>query len=287
MKAIFIISICLIFLNTNIYAKYLMIEISAIIDSSNHFDKNTDSIIREYKYQDKNVSVISFDKRDKEKEKFIKNRFAISDFNYGIRAKWKIFFDKNKINVYAQSKKLISYLYKKNIKYTCIINNSENIADKYILNLKDKNNSKIIITDKIKNEISIQINKKDIAVIDGDTILYNNTQYRFLGIDAPEIAQIPYGSMASNFVYEQIKNASEVSIKIAEYDIYDRILAHIIIDGKSLSLILMQNKLSIQSITTYGDNGFESISTEILLYARKQGRLPFLSPSTFRKKNRK
>ncbi len=285
---IFIIVVILISFNDKLYSKDLVIEMSAVLDSHNEFDRNIDSIIREYIYEGKKVYVISLSERVAAKETTIKNRYNISNFYYSIGKSQKLLNKRNVI--FAQSEELISYLKSRNIKYSRVVNDksyNKSSNNKYLLKLEDKNNAKILLTDKMKNLIDIKLNKNSVIVLDGDTILYNNIKYRFLGIDAPEMAQEPYGEIAKNFVFEAIKNADVVSIKIAEFDIYGRVLAHIMVDGKPLSLLLMQNKLALQTVTTYGDNGFAEITTQILEYAKKQGRLPFKSPSAFRREQAK
>ncbi len=273
----------------------LIIEMSAIVDKSGNIDSSIDSVIRSYKYKSKNVSIVSFEAIDSNKEDMIKTRFLVSNFYYNKHAAKKISSSKKKSDFYAQSDKMIMLLDNAKIKYTQVLNDTDmaqNVGDENLLKLKNKNDMTLLVSDNIKELVGVKINKDDVVVIDGDTIDYHNVRYRFLGIDAAEMEQSPHGSIASNFVYQKIKNANEVYINVCSHDIYNRVLAHVFIDRisiqNSLSIMLLTNRLAIQTVTNYGDNGFEEVSQFIIDYSKNnRKRLPFTSPSNFRKKNRK
>ncbi len=289
MKYIYII-LYLITFQTLIYANDLVIEMSAIIDKSNNIDFTIDSVIRNYKYKNKNVSVVSFKTMDPNKENMIKSRFLVSNFYYDKHASKKILSSKKKTDFYIESHEMIAILENAEIEYTQVLNNPEmakSIGDKNLLQVKNKNGV-ILISNNIKEVIGVKINKDDVIVIDGDTINYHNVRYRFLGIDAPEMEQTPHGSIASNFVYQKIKNANDVYINVSNRDIYNRVLAHIFVDNESLSLMILTNRLAIQNVTYYSDNGFEEISKSIVSYSKNnRKRLDFLSPRTFRQRKKK
>ncbi len=290
MKHICIILFILTF-KTLIYANDLVIEMGAIINKHGDVDARIDSVIRHYKYKRKNVSVLSFEPIDHSKEDIIKSRFLVSNFYYNKNATKKITSSKKKHNFYAKSDEMINLLDKNDLKYVQVINDIESakhIGDEYLLKIRNKNDKELLIANSIKESIGIKMNKDDIIVIDGDTIDYHKVRYRLLGVDAPEMAQAPYGSIASNFVYQQIKNADSVYINVCSFDIYDRVLAHIFIETNSLAIMLLENRLAIQTVTTYGDNGFPDIAQHILEYSlNNRKRLPFLSPRTFRQRQRK
>ena len=117
----------------------------------------------------------------------------------------------------------------------------------------------------------ITLNIDDIRFIDGDTIEYQNKDIRFLGCDTPEKAnsffngdQEPYATQAAEFMEEQIREADEVTLELATSpDRYGRLLGHIFVDGESLALILISNAHAYETISRYGDNGFEELSEEI------------------------
>lgn len=289
-RTVILITILLAF-QTLAYSNDLIIEMNAIIDETGNIDLGIDSVIRSYKYKSKNVSIVSFETADINQENIIKERFLVSNFYYTPKASKKILSGKKKNDFYAQSEKMIALLDTNDIEYIQVVNNTntaKNIGDNYILKLKNKNGKKLFISNNIKEASGIKVDKDKIFVLDGDTILYDNMKYRILGVDAPEMEQAPHGDIAKSFVEKQIQNADEVYINVCSLDIYDRVLAHIFIDNENLSFKLLTNRLAIQNVTTYGDNGFEEVARAILHYAKNnRKRLPFKSPSEFRKQNRK
>ncbi len=291
MKRIFITIIILLALQTLAYSKTLLIEMSAIIDNVGNVDSGIDSIIRSYKYKSQEVSIVSFAPVDINKEAIIKNIFLISKIYYGKEASKKILSSKKRVKIYAQSDEMITLLDKNNMDYVQVINNlntAHSIEEKYLLRLKNKSEKPIFIANDIKEIIGVKVDKNKIVVLDGDTIVYNDVRYRILGVDAPEMEQTPHGDIAKSFVEKQIENSSDVYINVCSLDIYDRVLAHIFIDEHNLSYTLLTNKLAIQNVTTYGDNGFEEVAQAILHYSKNnRKRLPFKSPAQFRKDNRK
>lgn len=96
-------------------------------------------------------------------------------------------------------------------------------------------------------------------VIDGDTVevivdflpkeLGNNLYVRVWGVDTPEKGwraksekEAQLGISASKFTNELIKNAKDIKIQVITWDKFGgRILGDIIIDGKSLRQLLLDN----------------------------------------------
>ena len=167
--------------------------------------------------------------------------------------------------------------------------NINEITAKEYLNLRDKDNARIFLSITNKDyydsyKYAVVLNKKYITVLDGDTIKYKNQRYRFIGLDAPELKQ-NYGEQAKNFVINSINNASKISMLISSYDLYDRILCHIIIDGEPLAYSMIKEKYAKETIIKYGDSGFPIIASNIVYLSKFQGRRPFIDPATFRKTN--
>ena len=92
-------------------------------------------------------------------------------------------------------------------------------------------------------------------VIDGDTIVVNTlsghenlsrggTSVRLLGINCPEKGEV-YFDEAKNFVEELVLN-KKVVLKFGKdkYDLYDRILAYVFVDGKNVNLEIVENGLA-------------------------------------------
>ena len=146
----------------------------------------------------------------------------------------------------------------------------------------------------------VEIDKKDIAFDDGDTILHKGVEVRILGFDTPEtihekhgiFVDQPMGPEASKRTKELIEGAKKVYLtESGEKDKYGRILAHVWIDDKLLGEYLLGEGLAYESITFYGDNGRPEIANRLLLAALKaykDGKAPkFQEPYLWRKENQK
>ena len=268
-------------------SKNLFIDSNSLLSL---IENNKVSIVYDYlKYRDKVYCIDNL--QNKEDKNFIKNRFPsikfINKFQFYFYSK----FFKEKIMFYINSndKKLIEYLKKKNIKYCKVVLNINEITAKEYLNLRDKDNARIFLSITNKDyydsyKYSVVLNKKYITVLDGDTIKYKNQRYRFIGLDAPELKQ-NYGEQAKNFVINSINNASKVCMLISSYDLYDRILCHIIIDGEPLAYSIIKEKYAKETIIKYGDSGFPIIASNIVYLSKFQGRRPFIDPAVFRRTN--
>lgn len=268
-------------------SKNLFIDSNSLVSL---IENNKVSIVYDYlKYRDKVYCIDNL--QNKEDKNFIKNRFPnikfINKFQFYLYSK----FFKEKIMFYINSndKKLIEYLKKKNIKYCKVVLNINEITVKEYLKLRDKDNARIFLSITNKDyydsyKYSVVLNKKYITVLDGDTIKYKNQRYRFIGLDAPELKQ-NYGEQAKNFVINSINNASKVCMLISSYDLYDRILCHIIIDGEPLAYSMIKEKYAKETIIKYGDSGFPIIASNIVYLSKFQGRRPFIDPAVFRRTN--
>lgn len=96
-------------------------------------------------------------------------------------------------------------------------------------------------------------------VVDGDTVevkvdflpkeLGNKLKIRIWGIDTPEkgwraltMREADLGEAASIYTSTVVKNAKEVKVTIISWDKFGgRMLGDVIVDGKSLRLLLIQN----------------------------------------------
>ena len=72
---------------------------------------------------------------------------------------------------------------------------------------------------------------------------------------------------------------------IDSYDLFDRILCHIIIDGEPLAYSMIKEKYAKETIIKYGDSGFPTIASNIVYLSKFQGRRAFIDPAVFRKTN--
>lgn len=274
-------------------SKNLFIDSNSILSL---IENSKVGIIYDYlKYRDKVFCIYNSyninDNQNKENKDFIKSRFPsikfINKFQFYFYSK----FFKEKIMCYIDyaDKNLIEYLKKKNIKYCKVVMNINEITAKEYLTLRDKDNARIFLSITNKDyydsyKYSVVLNKKYITVLDGDTIKYKNQRYRFIGLDAPELKQ-NYGEKAKNYVIDSINNASKVCMLISSYDLYDRILCHIIIDGEPLAYSMIKEKYAKETIIKYGDSGFPKVASNIVYLSKLQGRRPFIDPAVFRKTN--
>ena len=143
------------------------------------------------------------------------------------------------------------------------------------------------------NNSKIYMKKSQIDLGDGDTFAYNGNLIRVLGVDTPEVKNPEYGIMtnqylgreASEFTRLAIKNAKSVSYIPYKKDRYDRTLAHVFIDDELLSVKLIEAGLGYETVSFYGDNGFVKFAKQITDAADKVGRLNFMNPMYWRRKN--
>ena len=225
-------------------SKNLFIDFQSI---SSLIENNKTRIIYDYlKYRDK-VYCIDYNNNLSEKNKtYINNYFPsikfINKFQFFLYS--KLF--KQKIMCYVNDFNLIEYLKRNNIKYCKVVLNINEITAKEYLNLRDKDNARIFLSITNKDyynsyKYAVKLNKKYIIVLDGDTIKYKNKRYRFIGFDAPELNQ-NYGENAKSYVINSINNADKIYMLIDSYDLFDRILCHIIIDGEPLAYYMIKEK---------------------------------------------
>ena len=268
-------------------SKNLFIDFQSLLSL---IDNNKVGIIYDYLiYRDK-VYCIDYNNNLTSKNKdYIKNRFPsikfINKFQFFLYS--KIF--KEKIMCYINDKDLIEYLKKNNIKYCRVVSNIKEINAKEYLTLRDKDNARIFLSITNKDyydsyKYAVKLNKKYIEVLDGDTIKYRNKRYRFIGFDAPELKQ-NYGEKAKSYVINSISNADKIYMLVSSYDLFDRILCHIIIDGEPLAYSMIKEKYAKETIIKYGDNGFPIIASNIVYLSKFQGRRGFIDPAVFRKTN--
>lgn len=268
-------------------SKNLFIDFQSI---SSLIENNKTGIIYDYlKYRDK-VYCIDYNNNLSEKNKtYINNYFPsikfINKFQFFLYS--KLF--KQKIMCYVNDFNLIEYLKRNNIKYCKVVFNINEITAREYLNLRDKDNARIFLSITNKDyynsyKYAVKLNKKYIIVLDGDTIKYKNKRYRFIGFDAPELNQ-NYGENAKSYVINSINNADKIYMLIDSYDLFDRILCHIIIDGEPLAYSMIKEKYAKETIIKYGDSGFPTIASNIVYLSKFQGRRAFIDPAVFRKTN--
>ena len=244
------------------------------------FIKNSNTqIIYDYIKFREDVFVVGYNNKDYIKNVFPSAKF-ISKFRFRIYSRLR----KNVLCFFSDDS-LIEYAYKNKIAYYKVVLDINTINKNDYLTLRDSNNSKIFLSVTNNNYSENNIDKDLIKVLDGDTIAYNNNLYRFIGIDAPELEQV-YGKEARDYVSNLIKDSDKVSMLVSSYDIFDRILCHVLIDDVPLAYYMIEEKLAKETVLKYGDNGFSEIASNIVYLSKFQGRRKFIDPSRYRRENR-
>ena len=244
------------------------------------FIKNSNTqIIYDYIKFREDVFVVGDNNKDYIKNVFPSVKF-ISEFHFRIYSRLR----KN-ILCFFSDDSLIEYAYKNKIYYYKVVLDINSINKNEYITLRDSNNSKIFLSITNTNYYKYDIDKDLIKVLDGDTITYNNNIYRFIGIDAPELEQV-YGKEAKDYVSNLIKNSEKVSMLVSSYDIFDRILCHVLIDDVPLAYYMIEEELAKETVLKYGDNGFSEIASNIVYLSKFQGRRKFIDPSRYRRENR-
>jgi endonuclease YncB( thermonuclease family) len=140
-----------------------------------------------------------------------------------------------------------------------------------------------------------ELDKSKIVFGDGDTIIYDSTTIRILGIDTPEVKNEAYGLMenqylgkeASAFTRKAITNAKNVYCITYKKDYYGRTLAHIILDDELLGVMLIHAGLAYEDISVYGDNGFREFGDRIIKAWKETSKPNFMNPRIWRRKYQK
>ena len=141
----------------------------------------------------------------------------------------------------------------------------------------------------------IRIDSAGIRPDDGDTFYYKGLTIRILGVDAPEIVHKehgifedqPYGRKAAAVTMDTLRKAKVIEYLPFQNDKYGRLLAHVFVDGKLLSIRLIRAGLAYESISYYGDNGFPDLAERILKAAKESPRPPFELPYRWRRRHQK
>ena len=139
----------------------------------------------------------------------------------------------------------------------------------------------------------IKMDKSAIRPDDGDSFFYKNLTIRILGIDAPEIVHKehgifedqPYGRKAAEMTMNILRKAKIIEYLPFQNDKYGRLLAHIFVDGKLLSIHLIRAGLAYENISYYGDNGFPDLAEKILKAVNESPRPPFEVPYRWRRRH--
>lgn len=150
------------------------------------------------------------------------------------------------------------------------------------------------------SEQRVNVPVERIEVDDGDTVSIqweegNVEVVRVLGIDAPEVRRVshdlPYGQAfgraATGFAQGAFAAATKVELLRAEKrDTYGRTLGYLFVNGKNYSVLILQARLAVESVSHYGDNGLPKQAAAVLAAAKEAGPVPFDAPYLFRRRMR-
>lgn len=144
----------------------------------------------------------------------------------------------------------------------------------------------------------VVVPKSALAFDDGDTLQIkwpgkDAETVRILGIDAPEVQHLehnlpypqPFGYEAAGFLRGCLAVADKVELlRAKEKDPFGRTLGYIFLDGKNYSVLAVNARLAVESVSHYGDNGLPKPAAQVLAAAKKAGPVPFEAPYRYRRR---
>lgn len=128
--------------------------------------------------------------------------------------------------------------------------------------------------------------------LDGDTFKYNGETVRLLGCDTAEADspyhrgnQEPWASRGTVFAIAATNDAKVIEVRYADTnDKYGRRLAHLVLDGVPLAVLLVKAGLAYETVSHFGDNGFPEYMKQILAAVGKKPE--FQEPYKWRRSHR-
>ncbi len=142
------------------------------------------------------------------------------------------------------------------------------------------------------HSMRVPVDPARIEVDDGDTVVIRWSKgdletVRILGIDTPETRHLehnlPYaqsfGPEARAFAQGAFAVATLVELlRAGTLDPYGRSLGYLFLNGRNYSVLVVQARLSAETVTFYGDNGLPNEAAEVLAAAKTAGPVPFEPP---------
>jgi endonuclease YncB( thermonuclease family) len=146
------------------------------------------------------------------------------------------------------------------------------------------------------HSMRVPVDPARIHVDDGDTVVIRWSKddletVRILGIDTPETRHVehdlPYaqsfGPEARAFGQGAFAAATQVDLlRASTVDPYGRSLGYLFLNRRNYSVLVVQARLSAETVTFYGDNGLPNEAAEVLAAAKTAGPVPFEPPHAFR-----
>jgi endonuclease YncB( thermonuclease family) len=139
-----------------------------------------------------------------------------------------------------------------------------------------------------------------VEVDDGDTVEIRWSEddverVRILGIDTPETRHLehdipydqPFGREATAFAEKTFGAAGKMELlRSATLDPFGRTLGYVFLDGRNYSVLIVAERLAVESVSFYGDNGLPKEAAEVLEAAKSAGPVPFEAPHRYRARMR-
>lgn len=147
----------------------------------------------------------------------------------------------------------------------------------------------------------VAVPKAAISFDDGDSVVIRWKEgeaetVRLLGIDTPEVLHLehdipyaqPFGEQAAGFLSGCLAVADKVELLRSPNgkDRYGRTLGYLFANGKNVSVLLLEARLAMESVSRYGDNGLPVQAAECLAAAKAAGPVAFEDPDLYRKRMR-
>ena len=150
------------------------------------------------------------------------------------------------------------------------------------------------------HSMRVPVDPARLQVDDGDTVVIRWSKddvetVRILGIDTPETRHpehnLPYaqsfGAEARGFAQGAFAAAAQVElVRASTVDPYGRSLGYLFLNGRNYSVLVVQARLSAETVTFYGDNGLPNEAADVLAAAKTAGPVPFEPPHAFRARMR-
>jgi endonuclease YncB( thermonuclease family) len=139
-----------------------------------------------------------------------------------------------------------------------------------------------------------------VRIDDGDTlaIAWGEAEaetVRVLGIDAPETRHVehdipfdqPFGAEAAAFARGVFAAAERIElVRASTLDPYGRTLGYVFVNGKNFSVLVLEARLAVETVSVFGDNGLPDPAAACLAAASAAGPVAFESPHFYRKRMR-
>jgi endonuclease YncB( thermonuclease family) len=148
--------------------------------------------------------------------------------------------------------------------------------------------------------VRVPVPVSTLRIDDGDTLAIAWGQaeaetVRVLGIDAPETRHVehdipfdqPCGPEAAAFARGVFSAAERVElVRAPTLDPYGRTLGYVFVNSKNVSVLMLEARLAVETVSVFGDNGLPEPAAACLAAASAAGPVAFESPHFYRKRMR-